>query len=71
MFVLSTHYDGNEPDDATEFFKQLKQGKLDLFFKNKKVVIFGLGDSNYDEFNKFAVDVDQIMLKIKATVFHK
>lgn len=69
VFILATHYDGNEPDDATEFLNSLNANKYDEFFEDKKVVIYGLGDSNYTLFNKFAKDVHQKLLSVKSSVF--
>ena len=61
VFILATHYDGEEPDDARPFFSFLRAGRFDQFFDGRKVVVFGLGDSNYSTFNQFALSVQKAL----------
>lgn len=57
IFVMATHYEGNCPDDA-DGFKEWMETKTDkTFLRNKRVTLFGLGDSKYDTFNFFSKDV--------------
>ena len=69
MFIFSTHYDGNEPDDAIQFWKDANSGKLDMFFDKKKIMIYGLGDSNYSKFSQFAHDFNDFAKKSGAEMF--
>ena len=66
VFVVSTHYDGREPDDATSFMCDLKSGEYGTLFAGKKLVTFGLGDSNYAKFNQFAIDLFSIFESMKV-----
>ena len=57
IFVVSTWGDGEPPTDAEGFFEKLSASSVDL--SGLKHAVFGLGDSNYEQFNKFAVVLDE------------
>jgi sulfite reductase (NADPH) flavoprotein alpha-component len=56
VFVVSTWGDGEPPTDAENFFGDLSGSSVDL--SGHKHAVFGLGDSNYEQFCKFAEDLD-------------
>ena len=56
LFVVSTWGDGEPPSDAVDFFAELSGVNVNL--DGHKHAVFGLGDSNYEQFNKFATDLD-------------
>ncbi|MDR1816640.1 MAG: flavodoxin domain-containing protein [Puniceicoccales bacterium] len=56
IFIVSTWGDGEPPTDAENFFSELSGASLDL--SGRKHAVFGLGDSNYEQFCKFAKDLD-------------
>lgn len=52
IIVVSTHGDGNFPFSISNFWTFLMfRGLPEKFFKDKKIAVFGLGDSSYDKFN--------------------
>lgn len=55
--------EGDPPENSVNFMKMLK-GKLDLngetpAWNNINYAIFGLGDTQYEHFNKTAIVTDQ------------
>jgi sulfite reductase (NADPH) flavoprotein alpha-component len=56
IFVVSTWGDGEPPSDAEEFFAQLSSETVNL--SSLRHAVFGLGDSNYEQFNAFAKGLD-------------
>ena len=63
VLLLSTHYDGDPPDDCGNFLKQLKDPLHKENLSKKNFCIFGLGDVTYDRFNEFAKQIDRILAK--------
>jgi sulfite reductase (NADPH) flavoprotein alpha-component len=61
IFVVSTWGQGEPPDDAAEFFNSLSAAGLDL--SGLRHAVFGLGDSNYEQFNAFAIALDETLTK--------
>jgi sulfite reductase (NADPH) flavoprotein alpha-component len=61
IFVVSTWGQGEPPDDATEFFNALSDGGQNL--SALQHAVFGLGDSNYEQFNAFAIALDAALTK--------
>ena len=63
VFFLANTGEGDPPENSIAFMKMLK-GKLELdgqvpSWNNVNYVIFGLGDTQYEHFNKTAIVVDQ------------
>lgn len=66
LVVVSTHGEGEAPDDAAElheFLASKKAPKLDKL----KYAVLGLGDSSYEFFCQTAKDFDQRLAKLGAT----
>ncbi|MBE1299566.1 MAG: assimilatory sulfite reductase (NADPH) flavoprotein subunit [Alteromonadaceae bacterium] len=64
--LVSTHGEGDAPDDAVqlhEFLGSKKAPKLD----NLKYAVLGLGDSSYEFFCQTAKDFDERLAKLGAT----
>jgi sulfite reductase (NADPH) flavoprotein alpha-component len=56
LFIASTWGDGEPPTDAEAFFNDLRDSSVDL--SGHKHAVFGLGDSSYEQFCKFATDLN-------------
>ena len=69
FLFLATHYDGEAPDNAADFWNWMlneKNHKKDIFH-GMNIGIFALGDVNYkDTFVKFGKDVKYILEKYGA-----
>jgi sulfite reductase (NADPH) flavoprotein alpha-component len=65
IFVVSTWGDGEPPSDAEEFFTALLDSSADL--STLKHAVFGLGDSNYEQFNAFAKKLDARLTELGST----
>jgi len=66
LIVVSTHGEGDAPDDAIElheFLSSKKAPKLDKL----KYAVLGLGDSSYEFFCQTAKDFDQRLAKLGAS----
>ena len=66
IFILSTHYDGDPPDNCTDFLKSIKDSTNRKSISNKRFCIFGLGDITYDRFNDFAKKVNHVFTKYES-----
>jgi len=69
MFIMitSTHGDGDSPENASQFWKHIKDRKLkNEYFKNMKYILLGLGDSNYTHYCGFAKKIDKRLLDLNA-----
>jgi sulfite reductase (NADPH) flavoprotein alpha-component len=62
LFVVSTWGDGEPPADAESFFAELGESAVSL--NGFKHAVFGLGDSNYEQFNAFAKNLDAALAKL-------
>lgn len=67
--------EGEAPENAVSFMKMLA-GKEDLEgetpeWKNMNFVVFGLGDTQYEHFNKIGIDTDSFLAKLGANRIHK
>ena len=72
LFFLSNTGEGDPPDNSVEFLKCLKnKGSKDIDFKNVKFSIFGLGNTQYQFFNKVAKDVYELLDKRGAKSIYK
>lgn len=66
VFAVSTHGNGEPPDDARSFFQFINSArapKLDGI----EFAVFSLGDSSYEEFCQTGVDLDQRLEALGAT----
>lgn len=63
VFVVSTHYEGNSPDDADDFNAWMETHPTVDFLKGKRFCVFGLGDSKYETFNFFSKAVHSFLIK--------
>lgn len=66
IFILSTFGDGGPTDSAISFSKWLKNASesVDMHYS-----IFGLGDSQYEEFNNMAIFVNSKLKSLKSTCY--
>ena len=65
VFLVATHYEGGCPDDADNFVLWMKDNSPKNFLENKQFCIFGLGNSNYDNFNQFSTDLFKFCISQK------
>jgi sulfite reductase (NADPH) flavoprotein alpha-component len=66
FIIVSTWGDGDPPDDAEDLHKAL----LDYTgndFDGREFAVFGLGDTDYDHFNKCAIEFDEALTNTGAT----
>jgi sulfite reductase alpha subunit-like flavoprotein len=67
IIITSTHGEGDFPENASQFWKHIKDRKLkNDYFKNMKYILLGLGDSNYTNYCGFAKKIDKRLLDLNA-----
>ena len=68
VFIVSTYGAGDPPDNGISFLDtlcELQQRGCRL--ENVRYAMFGLGNSNYTHFNKYALDTNGLLEKMGAT----
>ncbi|KAK5558963.1 hypothetical protein LTR46_003152 [Exophiala xenobiotica] len=69
-FVLSTYGDGDPPDDVTGLWNVLRTlQSTDSSLKSFRYLIFGLGNSNYRQYNQVAAYADGVFQNLGAVRF--
>ncbi|KAK3670017.1 NADPH-cytochrome P450 reductase [Recurvomyces mirabilis] len=67
-FVLSTHGDGDPPDNSDGFWRAIHAfSKRGAQLSNLRYMLFGLGNSKYRQFNRVAETVDDILERLGGT----
>ncbi|KAI9484380.1 hypothetical protein BDB00DRAFT_878910 [Zychaea mexicana] len=69
--VTSNTGDGDAPDHALKFWRFMRRNKEPGYFKDCKVAVLGLGDTNYTNFNNQARRLEKKLKDLGATVFYE
>lgn len=70
VFLVATYGEGEPTDNATRFIQWAKDTEKELdntTLSNTSYLVFGLGNTQYDMYNKVGKDVDSYMCKLGAT----
>lgn len=60
LLFASTWGEGEPPDDAVDFYNSLDEAQ-DFDLSHLKFAVFGLGDSDYEEFNECGKQFDRML----------
>ena len=69
VFLMATYGEGEPTDNATRFLQWLKNTDQQTpadFLKNTSFGVFGLGNKQYDHYNKMGIDVDKYLSSLGA-----
>lgn len=66
LFAISTHGEGEPPDDAIEFFDFLNSKRAPKL-NDQQFAVIGLGDSSYEFFCQTGKDLESRLLELGAT----
>ena len=70
LIVISTHGEGDPPDSAQKFYKNLHSEQAPLL-TNLQFAVCALGDSSYEHFCKTGKDIDIRLKELGAQRFHQ
>src|SRR4051812_18391704 len=66
IFIASTYGEGDPPDPVQPFFQQLCLAHFPTY-RDLSYAVLALGDSSYEHFCKFGIDLDQKLAALGAT----
>ena len=66
LLFASTWGEGEAPDDAEDFYHNL-DGAKNLDLTQLRFAVYGLGDSDYDDFNQCGKDFDRMLAERGAS----
>lgn len=69
IFLMATYGEGEPTDNAAQFYKWLKNENQEIasaFLERFSFCVFGLGNRQYEHFNKMGKSVNSLLEKIGA-----